>query len=273
MKRVFSLLICILLVCILPVHSNATKTHASVMDYGNILSSEEELLLESEAEFLKSDYGYDVVILTVESLNGQHIESYADDFYDSEGYADDGVILVLAMSEREWYISTCGDVIYALTDYGISDLGDIMLPYLSDGQYYEAFHTYLECLPEYFDAYLNGTPVDGYADYSDDYYHGIQEEVIYYDSSEPSILMSVLIGLVAAGIVILIMRGSMNTRRPQSSAASYLKSGSYHLRTHQDLFLYSNVSKIRRQENNSGSGSSVHRSSGGRRHGGGGGRF
>ena len=47
---------------------------------------------------------------------------------------------------------------------------------------------------------------------------------------------------------------------------------SYHLRTNQDLFLYSNISK-RPKPKESSSGSSTHRSSSGRSHGGRGGSF
>ena len=51
--------------------------------------------------------------------------------------------------------------------------------------------------------------------------------------------------------------------------------GSWKLTQHRDLFLYSNVSKVRKQDppKNSGGGSSVHRSTSGRSHGGGGGKF
>ena len=72
------------------------------------------------------------------------------------------------------------------------------------------------------------------------------------------------------------MRACMNTKRPQRSAGSYLNDSSYHLRTNRDLFLYSNVTKTRIQQESSssgGGGSSVHTSSSGSTHGGGGGKF
>ena len=94
----------------------------------------------------------------------------------------------------------------------------------------------------------------------------------------PNILLSLVIGVVVAAVSVLIMRASMNTKRMQYSASDYMNPGSFHLRTQQDIFLYSNVTKVRRQENNNssgggGGGSSVHTSSSGRSHGGGGGKF
>lgn len=132
-------------------------------------------------------------------------------------------------------------------------------------------------MPTYFSAYSDGAPIDGYADTSGDYYHGDQEDVVYYEQPRHvSIWISIVIGAVVGGITVLIMRACMNTKRPQRSAGSYLNDSSYHLRTNQDLFLYSNVTKTRIQQESSssgGGGSSVHTSSSGSTHGGGGGKF
>lgn len=278
MKRIFSAFLLILLfVSALFLPAKAGMIGAQIIDMADLLTDQEMIELESKAAQLTEDYGMDVVILTLDTLDGETPQNKADNFYDENGYGDNGVLFLLAMEERDWYISTCGNVIYALTDYGIQQLGSAMLPYLSGGYYYEAFDVFLNELPIYFNALENGTPIDGYADDSGDYYHGDREEVVYYDeaSQGPSLLLSLLVGLVVAAITILIMRGSMNTRQKQRSADNYLKDGSYHLHTRQDLFLYSRVSKVRRQQNTSGGGggSSVHRSSGGRSHGGGGGKF
>ena len=285
MKRMlFSLLLCLLflgspvLTVLAAENQEITEELPYISDYADVLTAEEELLLEIFAQSIQKEYAIDPVIVTIHSLNGKTAQNYADDYYDMTGYADNGILFLLAMDEREWYISTCGSVIYAVTDYTVQQLGDITVWYLSEGYYYDGFNAYLNELSSYLDAYENGRPVDGYADYSKDYYHGQREEVVYYDShSMNPFPIALLIGLVAAVISIIVMHAAMNTKRPQRSAGAYLRNGTFRLRLHQDLFLYSNVSKVRRQQNNGsgsrGGGSSVHRSSGGRRHGGGGGRF
>lgn len=249
-----------------------------VIDKAGLLSVTEETALEEKAKALQREYGMDVVILTVDSLNGKSAQNYADDYYDRSGYGSDGLLFLLAMSERDWYISTCGDAIDALTDYGIQQLGEQAVGYLSDGDYYGGFDAFLTSLPAYFSAWQNGKPIDGFADESGDYYHGDREETIYYQQPRHvNIWISLVIGAVVGAVVVVIMRASMNTKRSQRSAGTYMQDGSYHLRTHQDLFLYSNVSKVRIQQESSGSssggGSSVHHSSSGRSHGGGGGKF
>ena len=279
-RKLFSLLLCIALIAGLVLTANASVLGAQIIDIADLFSDQEQIELESKADSLMERYGMDIVILTIDSLDGKSPQDYADDFYDNNGYGDDGLLFLLSMEERDWYISTCGDAIYAVTDYGAQQLGNVALPYLSDGEYYEAFDAYLDELPYYFDALESGKPIDGYADYSGDYYHGDQEQVVYYEDEGSfdigNVIISLFFALIVSGITILIMRISMNTRRRQRSAGNYLKSDSYDLHTKQDIFLYSRVSKVRRQQNNnnsSGGGSSIHRSSSGRSHGGGGGKF
>lgn len=274
------LLSLVILAAVLPC-ALAASDLPQVIDNAYLLSVSERDALETKAAALREEYEMDVVILTVDSLHGKRPQDYADDYYDENGYGcgeeKSGLLFLISMEERDWYISTSGEAIYAFTDYGIQQVGEAALPYLSDGEYYEAFDAYLDELPIYFSAYRSGAPLDGYADDSGDYYHGDRESVVYYEEEHsPSLVISLLIGAAVAGIAVLAMRASMNTKRLQSSAADYLEQGSFHLNRQQDMFLYSNVSKTRRPEehdNNSGGGSSVHSSSSGRSHGGGGGKF
>ncbi len=274
-KKVTALLFSLLLLTCLVLPAQA-QSEIHVTDDAGLLQSDEILLLESTAANLADTYQIDAVIVTTVSLGGVSAQDYADDFYDHNGYREDGILFLLAMEEREWYISTCGKVIYAVTDYGVQQLGEGILPYLSDGDWYHGFQYFLDTLPFYLDAYEKGAPIDGYADYSGDYYHGDQEEVVYYEEdTPPNIILSLLGGMIVAGIVVAIMRGSMNTKRSQRAAGDYMVKGSWNLTQHSDIFLYSNVTKTRKQDppKNTGGGSSVHRSSGGRSHGGGGGKF
>lgn len=276
-------LICVLLSLILLLSVAMTVSAEEplwrVIDNADLLDVAEESSHEETIRLLREQYDMDVVILTVDSLDGKRPQDYANDYYDANGYGcgeeKSGLILLISMEERDWYISTCGNAIYALTDYGIQQVGEALLTGF-ELDYDAGFRMFLNALPEYFDAYENGEPIDGYADYSGDYYHGDQEEVVYYEEEfTPSVELSVLLGLIVAGISVLIMRIGMITKRPKRSASDYMQENSFHMRQQQDLFLYSNVSKVRKEEpkSTSGGGSSVHSSSGGTRHGGGGGKF
>ena len=279
MKRKYiCFLLTVLLLVSLTITAAASENLWRVIDNADLLNTAEESAHEETIRLLRERYNMDVVILTVDSLDGKRPQEFADDYYDENGYGcgeeKSGLLLLISMEERDWYISTCGNAFYALTDYGIQCLGEELVSGFAL-DYDAGFRMFLNALPEYFDAWEKGAPIDGYADYSGDYYHGDREEVLYYEEPfTPSIRLSFILGIIVAGISVLIMRFGMNTKRPQRSAAGYMQENSYRMYQHQDLFLYSNVSKVRRQENKpSGGGSSVHRSSGGSRHGGGGGKF
>lgn len=253
------------------------QSQSTVIDEANLLRQEEITYLETVSAQLTDQYSIHAVILTVDSLEGRSAQDVADAYYDNSGFGDNGVLFLLSMAEREWYISTTGSMMYALTDFGIQQIGEHTAAYFADGLWFDGFCCYLTELPIYLDSFESGSPLDGFADYSGDYYHGTQEEILYHEEeNSPSLGLSLICGIAAAGITVLIMRSSMNTKQPQRGASAYMNSGSWNLSQHRDLFLYSRVTKTRKQEATTGSkggGSSVHRSSAGRSHGGGGGKF
>ena len=283
-EKAFSVILCLLLCLCIPlsVAAAALQDVQYVVDRADILTDEDQATLDSSAAQLSQSYGIDVFIMTANSLNGISAWEYAEGLYDSTAENWDGsfwdsenaILFLLAMQEREWYISTGGDAIYAVTDYGLEALENEVIPYLAEGSYFEGFHAYLQALPQFLEAFKEGTPIDGYAS---DYDPNNADNVVYYeDDGGISFLLSVIIGLAAAAVSVLVMRGLMNTKTSQYAARDYMQPGTYHLTRCRDLFLYSNVTKVRRQENNNsskGGGSTVHRSSGGTRHGGRGGKF
>ncbi len=277
MKKLCSFMLCLLLMLSLTIPAMADKM-PRVVDYAGLLTQSEVDQLEEKIDSLSDSCQLDVVIVTVDDLEGKTVQEYADDYYDENpyGYGDDrtGILFLLSMGTREWYMSTCGEARYIFTDYGLELLGDTVVPYLSEGKYYEAFGLWLDQIPNLCEAYRNGRPVDGYVQ-PDDYYPDSGDEIIYYEKeTKPNHFISLVIGAIVALVVVLIMRSQMNTAKQQPHAVDYLKNDSYHLRTCRDLYLYSRVTKRPKSENkSSGGGSSVHRSSGGRSHGGRGGRF
>ena len=267
-KKILSIFLCLLLV--LPLANGASANDVKVIDDAGLFTAGEAAALERKAEALVDTYDMDVVILTVWSLDGKSAEAYADDYFDYNGYGigtkHSGVLFLLSMEYRDWHMSTCGDAINALTDYGIEQVFSEMADDLSNGNYYDAFDTYLDTLPTYFDAYASGSPID------------INDGPTVLDILW-TIVKNLFFGAIVALVVVLVMRGMMNTAKAQSGAASYLKDGTYDLHLQRDIFLYSQVTKRRKPENNSssgghsGGGSSTHTSSSGRSHGGGGGKF
>lgn len=258
MKKLTSLIFTFLLILSLTSPAFAAGGLPKIVDEAGLLTTYEEEKLEERAQILADKYHIDVVILTVDSLNGRNITAYADDYFDYNGYGigsnHSGVLLMLSMEYRDWAISTCGDGIKALTDYGQEQIMDDVLDYLGDDEYYEGFSAYLQLLDEYFEAYENGEPID-------------KSRNIVFD-----LLIAIGIGALAGFITITVMKSGMKTVKPQRGAQSYVKQNSYKLRHQRDLYLYSRTSRTRKESSSSG-GSSTHRSSSGRSHGGSRGKF
>lgn len=294
MKKLLSFLLCA--VIFLGLIPGAAATTPKIVDEADLLTYSEEQVLEQMAQELVDEYQMDVVIVTVWSLDGKSAEAYADDYFDYNGYGIgsdySGVLFLLSMEYRDWAISTCGETIYVLTDYGIETLFESIKGDLGNDDYYSAFYYYLASLDYYFEKYENGSPVDGFHDSDVDDYIIYDPNnsggTVYYDPQPNAgdivkmVLISLVIGLIAATVVLLIMRSRMNTFRPQSNATNYLGTNGFHLTQQRDVFLYSKVSKTVRETSRSSGGSSrsyrsggssTHRSSSGRSHGGRSGKF
>lgn len=279
-RRVLSWIFALMLLLSLSISALATESNPPpVVDNAGLLASDEVDALTQQIQSLRNELELEIVIVTVLGTGSKNVQEYADDFYDDFAYGygvtNSGILLLLDMQNREWYMSTCGDAIYIFTDYGLEQLGQTIVPWLSSGDYYDAFDAWLTALPHYVDAFRNGEPIDGYVQ-PDEYESPYGDDVVYYDdfSLGNRFLIALVIGLVAALITIIIMRFSMNTARLQRGAVNYLKNGSFRLRQRSDMYLYSRVTRTAKPKNNtSGGGSSVHRSSGGVSHGGRGGRF
>lgn len=285
MKRILSTVLILLQLLALSAFANAAAPR--IVDSAGLLDDSEIAILETRAQQLVETYEMDVVIVTTESLEQTSSEAFADDYYDDNGYGigseGSGVLLLLSMEYRDWAISTCGEGIYALTDYGIQNLFASISDDLSRGAYFEAFSSYLDSLEIYYESYRSGHPLDGTPgkyNGQGSYTPGTQEETYYYNNTVikdfswyfRKFVISLAIGAAVAGITLLIMRSKMNTVRLQRDASSYLSNGDVQITMHRDVFLYSHISKTKKQTQTSG-GSSVHRSSGGRSHGGGHGKF
>lgn len=291
MKRILKLLLPFLMafaLC-LPVLAEEQR----VFDNAGLLDEWEVSMLEDKIQDLRDTYDMDVVLLTLNSLDGKTAEGYADDYYDENGFGENGMLFLLDMDTRSWYMLTHGTAIYAVTDYGIQEIFSAIASDLSGGNYYDAFDGYLDELYTYFQAYADGKPIDGYRDdYTGpgSYEPGTRDDVVYYPDYEPSydsgyvfypaqIGVSLLVGAIIGLIALLIARRGMNTVKSKGSATDYVRQNTFRITGRQDIFLYSNVTKTRRDTDSgssaghSGGGSSVHTSSSGHSHGGGGGHF
>lgn len=234
----------------------------SVIDDAGLIKASDEKELDKKIKNIQKDK-FDVVILTVKSLDGKSAQDYADDYYDNNDYGLDneksGVLFLVSKGDRKYHISTKGAGIKAFTDYGIGRIKEEIKPYLSDGDYFNACDEFLNITKDFVKAYKDGTPYDTDNPYNEEIDYVILEVIAF------------VIALISVGI----MRLRMNTAKPKGTAMEYIKKGSFKLTSEKDIFMYSTVTKTAKPKDNDNSagGSTTHVSSSGSEHGGGGGSF
>lgn len=260
-----------------------------LIDDADLLSEDEELYLLANIEKIVIGYGYDIVIHTTQSTNGQDIISYCDDYYDNGGYSEDGLIFVISMDERDYYTSTSGTLVDSLPSYEIDSICADAVPFLSQGAYCDAFSTYLQNLSDYFaGGYSSDTHYDESSDYNQ--YESDSFDIDYlidplsdflYDFFYKELAV-VIVACLIAFLITKLIKSRMNTAVKQSDADNYVIKGTFTVSGSRDLFICSSVNRTPISKSNTSSGGSSHRSSGGgsshtssggTRHGGSGGKF
>lgn len=233
-------------------------------DEADLLSDSEETDLLAKLDEISDRQKCDVVVATVNSLEGKTAMEYADDFYDYNGYGygeeRDGIILLISMEDRDWWMSTCGYGITAFTDAGQKYMSDKFIPMVSDGEYADAFTKYADLCDEFLTQAKTGEPYD--------------------KSNMPKESLNIIwlpidlaVGLFAAFIVASLKKSKLKTVRRKAAAQDYVVDGSFRVTKNYDRFITKNVTtRVIHRDDDSG-GSSTHTSSSGSSHGGSGGKF
>ena len=249
------------------VYAEVKESKIYVTDDAGLLTGSEVASLREDLSILSEKWGCDIVVVTTDSTGEKTITEYADDFYDYNIYEDDGVLLLIDMETRGWWISTTGTCIDAFTDKGIQWIGEKQIvPYLSDGEYYKAFKSYAKNCDKFLKQAEKGKPYDW------NHMPVTNKEIAIAG------LVSLVIGLVVSGITLLVLASGNKSVRSVKDAASYVIEGSMVVSNSNDVFINKTVTKVpipRDTDSRSGGGggSTIHMGSSGTSHGGGGGHF
>ena len=215
-----------------------------LFDDADLLSDAEETKLTAKLLDVSHTYNAQVVVCTIESMDGGDIDEFLGYLYDEMGfgYGDDldGVLLLVCMDPREYRILSNGFAGTAIDSDIISKIGDAFVSDLSAGNYSAAFDTFADETAYYLDGHINGFPFD----------------------AGKNLAICLIIGIVAGLIVAFVLKGQLKSVRKQNQANSYVKPGSMQITVHNDFFLYRNVSRTKK-ESSSSSDSGSSRSTGG----------
>lgn len=257
-KRIISLVLTFMMCMLLCVNAFA-ETWPRIVDSADILTNQEEAEIVSVLDSISQQYQMDVTIITIPTLQGADVVEAADYYYEycdyGFGAGHDGMLLLISMEERDWYISTEGRAINAIDDFALDYIKNAMVPSLSSGNYRDGFLAYAKSSGEMFDR-LNNPDL--------------------YKPAFPlmtRLVTGLVIGFIIALIVTSVMKGKLKSVYAEHKADNYIRNNSMHVTRSRELFLYSHVNRVAKSSDNNGSRGGTHTSSSGRTHGGGGGKF
>lgn len=239
MKKIISLLLAVFLCANLAICVCATAYDGDdsllVVDDADLLTADEAEKLWTKLESISHQYGAQICVCTTNSLNGLDADEFVNYFYDEFGFGygteKDGVLLLVSMDPREYRILSNGFAGSAIDPDTIEIIGDAFVSDLSDGNYANAFTTYADECAYYLEGHLNGFPFDAGA----------------------TLLTCLIVGLIIGLIVAFVLKGQLKSVRAQNQANVYVKPGSMQITVLNDLYLYRNVTRVKKESNNSSS--------------------
>ena len=246
-----------------------------VYDFANLLSdSEEQTLYYDVTEFI-ANYNMDLALVTIDD-NYSTAQVYADDFYDYNnfglGSTYDGLLVLIDMDTREFYISTTGKAILMYNDNRINSVLDNMTYYMQNGNYFKALEISVSSLSNFAESGIPSGNSNSYIDSNGDY--------VYVENVEYPFFPILIISIIIATIVLMIFINKNKLVKKAYEASFYLEEENANIKNLGDIFLTTHTSRVRINTDSgssssfsSGGGSSTHSSSSGRSHGGGGRSF
>ena len=270
MKRILTLTLAALLVLTL-LCGLAFADTSYIVDEEGLLTADEISELNRQAEAVSDRYQCSVNVLFTDSLDGKSAESYAEDYYDQNGLGyhgtNDGILLLVSMEERDYFITSAGVAQSAVTGSRLYTLEDAFLTYLSSGSYYEAVSAFI-------------SQCDYQLAHKDD---PIEDEPEPEENTAARTTAGGVIAAITGFLGSLLPVGSMkaanNNVKKERAARNYVRDGSMQLYVNSDNFVRTETHRVRIQTDRDrgggfgGGGGSSHVSSGGVSHTGGGGKF
>ena len=251
----FFISICLLLSITIPSMAVQTDAHY-VIDEANLLTNEQQVELENKAQQISEQYQCAVHIVTVEDYtiyNPNSIEAAAETIYHesySLGYGEEqnGILLLLSMSDRDYDLCAYGTGNTAFTDYGKEQLAQEFLDDFAEDDWYNGFIDYLDISEKYLSLSAEGTPFDVDS-----------ESGIGFPAKMAIVILFPT--LIAVGVCFYHTK-KLDTVQQATSAEKYAAPDGVNVRVSRDIFTHTSRTRVKIEKHDSSSGGTTVNSSG-----------
>ena len=209
-----------------------------IFDNAGLLSAQEKENLEDMTNSIAAAYNFDLVIVTERDIGVVNPYDYADNFFNNNiGISRNGGIFLHLTGSREYLFSTSGRGTGILNNTASGKLEADVIKFLREGQNYQAYRAFLLAWEEFLKLEARGRNFN-----------------FFHRWNAVLVAISWLIAFVIGIFVVQSWKKELNTVHPQTSAAGYMIPGSASFSAKTDSFLYSTVTKTKRQTQNTSSG-------------------
>lgn len=155
MKKMLTVLLLLLGVAIISIAEIPNKlvhnTTSYIDDYANLLSIEQEQLLDQQIKEIKKSTGVQISVVTINTLDGYDMADFCNRLAREWGIGqkgkNNGVLICLSKAERKWRIEVGYGLEPYLTDIFTHSTGmDVLVPELKRGNYYEGISSLISSL-------------------------------------------------------------------------------------------------------------------------------
>ena len=241
-----------------------------VVDLADMLTDDDEADISAQIVLATAATDIDYVIFIYNDDSIKNLQQYAEDFYDINGYGIgpeyDGVLMYINMGTRDVDMIVCGRPNAIFTPSVQDRVMDVVIPYLSNGDYLTACHTFVaDTMERVFDSDTATVDRD---------YAALERQL---DAEERGMTVgsafgiSLLIALGFTGIQALRQKSSMKSA---PGVGTYYGAEGLKMTLERDTFVNTVTTKtpIPKDTGSSGGSGGAHRSSSGKTFSGGGGR-
>lgn len=257
MKKILSVVITLLLLASCACTCIALEHPPRLVDDAGLLKESEYSSILAKLDEISEKYDFDIVILTVDTINSEEPSDFAYDYFVNNSYGGnidekngetygDGIIFLVSMEKRDYSFVPNGYGRTAFNQDCLEYIDEKTTSYLSNGDYYESFTRFAELCDDFLLQAENGTPYTKKT---------LPKEPFSFAFN---LVVCLIIGLVVGLISVSVMKSGMKSVKKQNTAANYVVDGSMNVTESRDTFLYRNVTRIKKPENSSRSGSGSH---------------